>query len=125
MKNDKYFRKLLKLNRLPQVEDLTEDQLSAIENIKDYKDSLFVLSNKWFITTDEVSNPVVRKYLIDMGYFYDNGNDWTVGNHYGIEKHPDGHISKYGYMYFADVDTRFKGFQRLTFEQFKKYVLKK
>lgn len=68
------------------------------------------LPKKWCFTTTKESNDIFHKW-------YNRQNDKTIGNHYCS----DNGIVK-GWMYYAPE--RKKGYTEITFDQFKKWVLK-
>lgn len=75
-----------------------------------------ILPEAWYITTTEESNDIVCDWYKKQGHSYFNTN---IGNHIGVSSR-----GVIGYMGVADPKKNFKGGVELTFEQFKKLVLK-
>jgi hypothetical protein len=77
------------------------------------------LPEKWFIKTNEESNEIVCDYYNKTN---NSNTARTIGNYYGINK-SNGELC--GYMYYIDApDMYFDINSEITFEQFKKWVLK-
>lgn len=87
--------------------------------IEDNKEETFVLPEKWCFTTTEKSHKIFIDWYIDKYKKIRGSFNTTIGNHYCINEKNN---TEQGWMYFAPE--RKEGYTEITFEQFKKYVLK-
>lgn len=83
--------------------------ISALEPIKEK----FVLPDNWYIALDIENKEIVKEWWDKKNY---GPRIWNYGSFYGIVKGVQ--YSKY-HLFLHDADTK-----EITFEQFKKYVLK-
>ena len=116
MKTQNDFKKLLKLNRLPYFQDLTESQREKIKGFEKLYRELnpdFQLPPKWKIAINEES-------IIPVGKWRRSGPSGNMR-----KDHPRPHgwcTSPEGWYTSQDIED--SSYEKITLEQFKKYVLK-
>lgn len=102
MKTKNDFKKLLRLNKLPEFENLTESQKSLVSE-EEYRKVAFILPPNWKIRITQNSKRFLDKWR----------SSGTLSSTEGFIRSPDG--------YFGDGEHN--GLPEITLEQFKKYVL--
>lgn len=115
MKNQNYFKKLLRLNRLPYFQDLTESQKEKIKGLEESYQELnpdFELPEKWKIA-------ITKESIGPVGNWRDAG---PIGKMNASNPDPKGWCTSHDGFYY-EFEIRSNGYVEITLEQFKKYVL--